>query len=60
MNKDIKNTSPNVPFVAEKKQKFRFTPLQMTEIPVCPFNKIAIDLVTKYETSSSATNTFLP
>ena len=25
----------------------------MTEIPVCPFDKIAIDLVTKCETSSS-------
>ena len=25
----------------------------MTEIPICPFNKIAIDLVTECETSSS-------
>ena len=40
-------------FAAEKKQKLKLTPLQMTEIPDYPFDKIAMDLVTQYETSSS-------
>ena len=30
-----------------------YYPLQMTEIPECPFDKIAMDLVTECETSSS-------
>ena len=44
---------PHAPFATEKKTKVQAYPLQMTEIPECPFDKIAIDLVTECETSSS-------
>ena len=37
----------------QKKAKVLAYPPQMTKIPECPFNKIAIDLVTVCETSSS-------
>ena len=37
----------------QRKSKSSCLPLQMTDIPECPFNKIAIDLVTKCETSCS-------
>ena len=37
----------------KNKAKVQAYPLQMTEIPECPFDKIAIDLVTEWETSSS-------
>ena len=37
----------------QRKSKSSSFPLQMTEIPEQPFNKIAIDLVTECETSSS-------
>ena len=44
---------PSVPSAAEKKAKGQVYSLQMKEIPVCPFDKIVIDLVTKCKTSSS-------
>ena len=37
----------------QRKKKVQACLLQMTEILECPFNKIAIDLVTEHETSSS-------
>ena len=40
-------------FVTEKKPKVQACPLQMTEIPECPFNNIPIYLVTECEISSS-------
>ena len=40
-------------FATEKKAKVQAYPLQMAEIAECPFNKIAMDLVTECETSSS-------
>ena len=42
-----------MPSATEKKAKVQAYPVQMTDIPVHPFNKIAIDLVTKCKTSSS-------
>ena len=36
-----------------EKAEVQTYPLQMTEIPECPFDKIAIDLVTECKTSSS-------
>ena len=43
----------SVCFCHREKAKVHAYPLQMKEIPVHPFNKIAIDLVTECETSSS-------
>ena len=40
-------------FAEERKPKFPTYPLQMTEIPDRPFDKIAIDLITECETSVS-------
>ena len=40
-------------FATEKTAKVQAYPLQMTEIPECPFDKITIDLVIECETSSS-------
>ena len=37
----------------KEKAKVQAYPLQMTEIPECPFHKVTIDLVTECETSSS-------
>ena len=37
----------------QRKAKVQAYPLQVTEIPGCPFDKITIDLVTEWETSSS-------
>ena len=53
MNKDIRKYFTQCALYHKEKAKVQAYPLQMTEIPVCPFNKIAIDLVTKCETSSS-------
>ena len=47
MNKDIGKYIANCAYFAkEKKPKFNSYPLQMTEIPDRPFDKISIDLVT--------------
>ena len=40
-------------FATEKKTKVQAYPLQMTEIPECPFDQITIDLVTECKTSRS-------
>ena len=53
MNKDIRKYIAQCALCCREKAKLQAYPLQMTEIPVCPFDKIAIDLVTKCETSSS-------
>ena len=53
MNKDIKKYIANCVLCQREKAKVQHYPLQMTEIPERPFNKIAIDLVNKCETSTS-------
>ena len=53
MNKDISKYIANCTLCHREKAKVQSYPLQMTEIPEWPFNKIAIDLVTEYETSIS-------
>ena len=53
MNKDIRKYIAQCALCHRKKAKVQAYPLQMTENPQCPFNKITIDLVTEYKTSSS-------
>ena len=53
MNKDIRKYIANCTLCHREKAKVQKYPLQMTEIPNRPFNKIAIDLVTECETSAS-------
>ena len=53
MNKDIRKYIANCTLCHREKAKVQAYPLQMTEIPDRPFDKIAIDLVTKCETSTS-------
>ena len=53
MNKDIRKYIANCVLCRHDKAKVQQYPLQMTEIPDRPFNKIAIDLVTDCETSTS-------
>ena len=53
MNKDIRKYIANFTLCCREKAKVQAYPLQMTEILERPFNKIAIDLVTKWETSNS-------
>ena len=53
MNKDIMKYITQCALCCREKVKVQAYPLQMTEIPECPFNKIAIDLVMECETSSS-------
>ena len=53
MNKDIRKYITQCVLCHREKGKVQAYPLQMTEIPGHPFNKIAIDLVTECETSSS-------
>ena len=53
MNKDIRKYISNCILCQREKAKVQHYPLQMTEIPDRPFNKIAIDLVTECETSTS-------
>ena len=55
MNKDIQKYIANCTLCHREKAKVQSYPLQMTEIPERPFNKIAIDLVTECETSTSGT-----
>ena len=57
MNKDIWKYIANCALCCREKAKIQNYPLQMMEIPNRPFNKIAIDLVTKCETSTSGKNT---
>ena len=53
MNKDIRKYIANCVLCRHDKAKVQQYPLQMTEIPDKPFDKIAIDLVTDCETSTS-------
>ena len=53
MNKDIWKYIANCVFCRWEKAKVQQYPLQMTEIPDRPFDKITIDLVTNCETSTS-------
>ena len=53
INKDIRKCITHCSLCYREKAKVQAYPLQMTEIPECPFDKIAIDLVTECETSSS-------
>ena len=53
MNKDIRKYIANCVLCRHDKAKVQQYPLQMTEIPDRPFDKIAIDLVTNCETSTS-------
>ena len=53
MNKDIRKYIANCALCRCNKAKFQQYPLQMTEIPGKPFDKIAIDLVTDCKTSTS-------
>ena len=53
MNKDIRKYITNHTLCHREKAKVQTYPLQMTEISDRPFDKIAIDLVTECETSTS-------
>ena len=53
MNKDIRKYAANCKLCQKEKAKVQSYPLQMTEIPEQPFDKIAINLVTECETSTS-------
>ena len=53
MNKDIRKYIANCVLCQWEKVIVQQYPLQMTEIPDRPFDKIAINLVTEYETSTS-------
>ena len=53
MNKDIRKYNANCVLCQREKANVQHYPLQMTEIPDRPFNKIAIDLVTECERSTS-------
>ena len=53
VNKDIWKYIANCVLCQQEKVKVQQYPLQMTEIPDRPFDKIAINLVTNYEISTS-------
>ena len=53
MIKDIRKYIAQCALCHREKAKVQAYPFQMTEILVCPFDKIAIGLVTKCKTSSS-------
>ena len=53
MNKDIRMYIANCALCHKEKAKVQAYPLQMTEIPDRPFDKIVIDIVTESETSNS-------
>ena len=53
MNKDIQKYISNCALCHREKAKIQNYPLQMMEIPDRPFDKIAIDLITECETSTS-------
>ena len=52
MNKDIRKYIANCTLCHREKAKVQAYPLQMTEIPERPFDKITIDLVTECKTSN--------
>ena len=53
MNKDIRKYIANCTLCCREKAKVQAYPLQMTEIPDRPFDKIAINLVMECKTSKS-------
>ena len=53
INKDIRKYIANCTLCCREKAKIQNYPLQMMEFPNRQFDKIAIDLVTEYETSTS-------
>ena len=53
MNKDIRKYIANCILCCREKAKVQHYPLQMMEIPDRPFDKIAIDLITECDTSTS-------
>ena len=53
MNKDIRKYIVNCVLCQREKAKIETYPLQMTEIADRPFDKIAINLITECETSTS-------
>ena len=55
MNKDIRKYIAQCALCHREKTKVQVYPLQMTEIPECPFDKIAIDVKPHVQ----ATNPFL-
>ena len=59
MNKDIRKYIANCILCRLDKAKVQQYPLQMTEIPDRPFDKIAIDLVTDCKTSTSGNKCIL-
>ena len=59
MNKDIHKYIANFALCHREKAKIQNYPLQMMEIPDRPFNKIAIDLVTECEASTSGNKPIL-
>ena len=59
MNKVIRKYIANCIPCQREKAKVQQYPLQMTEIPDKPFDKIAIDFVTECETSTSGNNYIL-
>ena len=60
MNKDIRKYIANCILCHREKAKVQHYPLQMTEILDRPFDKIAIDLVTECNTSTSGNKHILP
>ena len=53
MNQDIRKYIANCILCQREKAKVQHYPLQMMEIPDRPFDKIAIDLITECDTSTS-------
>ena len=53
MSKDIRKSITNCTLCHREKAKVQAYPLQMTDIPDRPFDKIAMDLVTECKTSTS-------
>ena len=59
MNKDIRKYITQCALCHREKAKVQAYPLQMTEIPECPFDRITTDLVRECETSSSGNSHIL-
>ena len=59
MNKEIRKYIANCTLCCREKVKVQSYPLQMTELPEQPFDKIVIDLVSECETSTLASKHIL-
>ena len=59
MNKDIRKYIANCVLSHREKAKVQHYPLQIMEVPYRPFDKIAIDLVTECNTSTSGNKNIL-